>query len=94
MKKLIIHKGQVLAQDQQAELGLTLRSSDSRAHDLHLLIPSIVQGSGFMFRLCYSLAVCLFASFSTSLVLESRFAVCEPQAEVPIVQMDGLYDKG
>lgn len=92
MKKLIIHKGQALSQDHQAELGLTL--SGSRAHDLHPLIPSTVQGSGFMFRLCYSLAVCLFASFSTSLVLESTFAVCEPQAKVPILQMDGLYDKG
>jgi len=85
------NKVKALAQDHQARLGLTLRPAGARAHAPHLPDPQHSPRPGFKSRLYNSPAVCLFVSFSTSLVLEFTSALCIPQAA--ILQVDGFYDK-
>lgn len=87
----MLNKVKALAQDHQAQLGLTLRPPGARAHVPHLPDLRHRPGPGFKSRLYESPAVCLFVSFSTSLVLEFTSAVCIPQAA--ILQVDGFYDK-
>lgn len=74
------------------KLGLTLRPKRNQSPGSPPPHPQHSPRTWLQVQLCCSLAVCLSARFSASLVLESTSAVGASQEA--ILQMDGLYDRG